>query len=122
MKNRSAIINLTDENFESKVIGSKILFMVSLRAEWYGSCHIMSPVIEELALKFNGQVKIGILDVEKNTKIPTRYGIHTVPALLLFYNGEIVEQIFGAISRKELSEKIIALLQQEFGGNNEHKR
>lgn len=111
MKNKSNTIKLTDKNFENEVLGSKELFMVNLRAEWSGPCHIMTPVLEELALKFQGQVKMGELDVETNTNIPARYGIHTVPVLLFFNDGEIVAQIFGAVSRKELSRKIVALLQ-----------
>jgi len=84
--------------------------MVNLRAEWSGPCHIMTPVVDELALKFEGQVKMGALDVDDNTKVPARFGIHTVPVLLFFYDGELVEQIFGAISRKELSDRIVSLL------------
>ncbi len=110
MKKKSNTITLTDKNFESEVLGSQELFMVNLRAEWSGPCHIMAPVLEELALKFQGQVRMGELNVDKNTKVPARYGIHTVPVLLFFSDGKIVAQIFGAISRQELSAKIIALL------------
>ena len=113
MRDNSITITVTDENFECEVLGSKIPFIVNLRAEWSGPCHIMTPVIEELALKFEGQVKIGDLDVDNNTKVPDRYGIRRVPFILFFDDGKIVEQIFGAVSRRELSEKIISLLQKK---------
>lgn len=115
MRNKSITITVTDENFENEVLGSKIPFIVNFRAEWSGPCHIMTPVIEELALKFVGQVKIGDLDVDNNTKVPERYGIRKVPFILFFDDGKIVEQIFGAVSKRELNEKIISLLQKKLG-------
>jgi thioredoxin 1 len=112
MEKKSIVINLNDENFEKEVIRSKVLFMVNFGAEWSGLFHIMTPVIEALAIKFKGQVKMGNLDIDNNTKISARYGIISVPLLLFFEDGEIVQQIFGAISRKELSEKISSLLKK----------
>lgn len=112
MEKKSTIINLNDENFEKEVLRSKVLFMVNFGAEWSGPFHIMTPVIEALAIKFKGLVKMGSLDVDNNTKTSVRYDIISVPVLLFFEDGEIVQQIFGAISRKELSEKIISLLKK----------
>ncbi len=113
MEKKSTIINLNDENFEKEVLRSKVLFMVNFGAEWCGPLHIMTPVIEALAIKFEGLVKMGSLDVDNNTKTSARYGVISVPVLLFFDDGEIVRQIFGEISRKELSEKIISLLKNK---------
>jgi len=112
MEEKSTIIDLNDENFEKEVLRSKVLFMVNFGAEWSGAFHIMTPVIEALAIKFKGLVKMGNLYVDNNTKTSARYGIISVPVLLFFEDGEIVQQIFGAISIKELCEKIILLLKE----------
>ncbi len=85
--------------------------MVNFRAEWCGSCHIMAPVIKDLIKEFEGRITVGNLDVDENAGILARYGIRTVPCLLFFKQGELVGQIVGAVSKKELAEKIAELLQ-----------
>lgn len=104
-------ITLDEESFERELLATKGLFVVEFRAEWCGSCHIMAPVIKDLAKEFEGRIKVGSLDVDENPGISARHGIRTVPCLLFFIKGELVGQIVGAVSKKELAEKIAELLQ-----------
>lgn len=104
------IVTLTDNNFEGNVLRSDQLFVVNFWAEWVGSCHIITPVIEEVASKFNDQIKLGRLNIDENQKTAAEYGINSVPTILFFKNGEVIKQHTGIISKKDFSKEIAALL------------
>ena len=98
-------VHLTDATFESEVIKSEIPVLVDFWAPWCGPCQMIAPVIEELAAEFQGKVKIAKMNTDENFTA-TRYGIMSIPTLLLFKEGQVVDQIMGAVSKRMISEKL----------------
>ncbi len=110
MSDQSKYLTLTDKSFQSEVLDSKDTVLVDFWAEWCGPCHIVAPVIEELAQEFEGRAKIGKLNVDKNSVTAANYQIQSIPTLLIFRNGEVVDKIIGAHPKAVLSEKLSAVL------------
>jgi len=102
------LIEITDSNFKEEVLGSDLPVLVDFWATWCGPCKIISPIIEELAKEYNGKFKIGKLNVDENPKIATQYGIMSIPTLIFFKNGKVMEQAVGALTKAELSKRIKA--------------
>ena len=84
--------------------------MVEIRAEWCGSCHIMAPVIEKLALEFNGKIKFIKMDIETKEQAAREYGITELPILLFFREGNLVDHLIGIAPRAAIAEKLNMLL------------
>ena len=99
-------ITLTDDNFDAEVISSDLPVLVDFWAEWCGPCKMIAPSIEELAGEFEGRAKIGKLDVDSNQVIAGKYGIRSIPSLLIFKDGEVAEQIVGAVPKNQLQSKL----------------
>ena len=95
-------MEVTDEQFEQEVLKADLPVMVDFWAEWCGPCKIVSPIVEELAEEYSGKVKFVKLDTEENFDTPDRYGIRSLPTLMIFKGGEQVDQIFGARPKAEL--------------------
>jgi thioredoxin 1 len=100
------ITELTDENFKSEIMDTSLPALVDFWAVWCGPCRAIAPVVEELAVQYQGQLKIGKLNVDENPKTPGQYGIRAIPTLILFKNGAVVEQITGAVSKSTLDTAI----------------
>ncbi len=94
--------HFTDENFDAEVIGSSVPALVDFWAEWCGPCKIVGPIIERLAGKFDGKVRIGKLNVDENPVTAARFGIRGIPSLLLFKDGKVVNQVVGIRTQTEL--------------------
>lgn len=92
----SNLVVITDENFEQEVLQSEIPVLIDLWAEWCGPCHMVAPIVEQLAAEYNGKLKVGKLDVDTSPMIPGSYGVQGIPTLLLFKNGQEVGRIVGA--------------------------
>lgn len=99
-------VELTDENFDQEVINSDIPVMVDFWAEWCAPCRAIAPAVEELADEYQGQAKIGKLDVDHNQQVAMKFGIRSIPTLLIFKNGEVAEQIIGAVPKAQLEGKL----------------
>ncbi len=110
MADRTDWIILDDDNFEAEVQGLTGLVMVVFWSDQRGSCHIMAPVVERVASAFAGRVQVGRLDIDDHLTVPRRYGIHTVPTLVFFAQGQVIDQIHGMISTRELTAKLQVLL------------
>jgi thioredoxin 1 len=104
-------ITLTDENF-AEVLQEREPVVVVFSVEWCGSCHMMAPVIEELASDYEGQVKVGKVDIDHNPRIVAQYGIHSTPTLLFFRNGQRVDHVVGMVPKQVLGRKLHSLLQK----------
>ncbi len=92
----------TVDNWESEVLKSENIVLVDFWAPWCGPCRMIAPIVEELAGEFAGKVVIGKLNVDEQGEIGTKYGIMSIPSLLLFKNGEIVEKIVGFRAKQDL--------------------
>ncbi len=92
----------TDENFEAEVLRSKEPVLVDFWATWCPPCRMIAPFIEAAADQFAGRVRVGKLDVDQNPKVADRYGITGIPTLLLFKDGQVVEQRVGALPQAEI--------------------
>src|SRR5690554_5234796 len=105
-------VELTDSNFDNEVLTSDTPVLVDFWAEWCGPCRMIGPVVEELASDYAGKVKVGKVDVDSNPEVSVKYGIRSIPALLIFKNGEVVDQIIGAVPNSHLTKQLEAQLGQ----------
>ena len=100
----------TDSNFESEVINSDLPVLIDLYADWCGPCKMIAPIVEQLANEYAGKVKIGKLDVDKNGVTAQRYRVMSIPTLLVFKGGKVVDTIVGAVPKSHLEAKLKAVL------------
>lgn len=94
----------TDANFQSEVLDSEQPVLVDFWAPWCGPCRFVGPTIDELAAQFEGRVKVGKLNVDENQEAAGRFGIHSIPAVLLFKDGEVVEKLIGVQPKQRYEE------------------
>jgi thioredoxin 1 len=97
---------LTDQNFEEEVLKSNLPVLVDFYADWCFPCKIVGPVVEEVTKEYAGRIKIGKMDVDQNPKMAEKYEILSIPTLMIFKDGKIIEQIIGVKSKEEL-ERVI---------------
>lgn len=96
----------TDQNFEDEVIKSDIPALVDFWAPWCAPCRIVSPIIEELAKEYEGKLKVGKVNVDENPNSASRFGIMSIPSVLVFKNGEPVKTMIGAQSKESFKKGI----------------
>ncbi|MCA6073686.1 thioredoxin [Fulvivirga sedimenti] len=102
-------LEITDANFE-EIIKSDKPVLVDFWAEWCGPCKMIGPVVEELANDYDGRAVIGKVNVDENPNVSVKFGIRSIPTLLVFKNGEIVDKQIGAVPKGVLSQKLDAQL------------
>lgn len=100
-------MELTETNFEKEVLKSDLPVLIDFWAVWCGPCKVIAPVVEELANEYEGKLKIGKVDVDSNQQIAMQYGIRSIPTLLIFKSGKVVDQIIGAAPKKVLVDKLL---------------
>jgi thioredoxin 1 len=100
------LVEFTDNNFEAEALKANKPVLVDFWAPWCGPCRMVGPIIEELAGSYSGQVKVGKLNTDDNPNVASRYGIMSIPTILLFKNGEIVDRIVGAVPKKDFEEML----------------
>jgi len=104
-------IVLEDSNFEKDVLQAKTPVLVDFWAQWCGPCRMVAPVVEELAQEYEGRVSFGKVDVDRNPKIASQYGIMSIPTLLVFKDGKPITNIVGFRPKAELKQSLDAVLE-----------
>lgn len=102
-------ITITDDNFEAEVINSELPVLIDFWAAWCGPCKMIAPIVEELAVEYDGKVKIGKLDVDDNQQTAIKYGVRSIPTVLLLKDGEVKDTIIGAVPKTVFIEKLNSL-------------
>lgn len=98
---------LNDQNFEAEVLKSDVPVLVDFWAPWCGPCKILGPIVEELAKDMEGKpVKVAKMNVDESQEIPQKYGIMSIPTLMIFKGGEVVDQMVGVTPKDTLAEKL----------------
>ena len=102
----SNIVEVVDSVFDKEVMESEIPVLVDFWAPWCGPCRALSPVIEEISNDYEGSVKVGKVNVDENPQTTMKFSIRSIPTLIVFKNGEVAEQIVGAVPKSEI-EKVL---------------
>jgi thioredoxin 1 len=104
------LVEITDDNFETEVINSDKPVLIDFWAVWCGPCKLIAPIVEELATEYDGKVKIGKLDVDSNQQTSIKFGVRSIPTLLLFKDGKLKETIIGAVPKKNIVDKLNSVI------------
>ena len=97
-----AEVTITNANFEEEVIKSEIPVLVDFWATWCGPCRMVGPVVSEIAEEFEGKVKVGKVNVDEEDELAERFGVQSIPTIILFKNGEEADRSVGVISKEEI--------------------
>lgn len=103
-------IELTDSNFQDTIknAGEDTPVLVDFWAAWCGPCRLVGPIVEELAGEYEGKAVVGKVDVDTNPNVSMQFGIRSIPSLLIFKNGELVDTVIGAVPKVELKKRLDA--------------
>jgi len=103
-------LEITDANYEELVMQSTQPVVVDFWAEWCGPCKMIGPVIDEMATEYEGRAVVGKVNVDNNAEFSAKYGVRSIPTVLFFQNGVVVDRSVGAVPKSTLDEKLNALL------------
>ncbi len=106
MADSNNITTVTDANFQSEIANNDGLSMVDFWASWCGPCRLIAPFVEQLADEYAGKVKVAKLDVDANQRTAAQFGVRSIPTVLFFKNGQVVDQVVGAVPKPALDRKI----------------
>ncbi len=96
------VVTLTDANFEQEVINSSNPVLVDFWAEWCGPCKMIAPLLDELATEYDGRVKVAKVNIDDHQNLAAQFRVSAIPTLLIFKNGQVIDQLVGAKSKRDL--------------------
>lgn len=100
------IVELTDDNFEAEVLKSDVPTLVDFWAVWCGPCRQIAPTVDAMADEYKGKLKVGKMDIDHHQITPQRFGVRSIPTLLVFKGGQVVGQVIGAVPRSKLEAEV----------------
>jgi thioredoxin 1 len=100
------VVNLQDSTFDAEVLKSDVPVLVDFWAAWCGPCKAIAPAVDDLAREYKGKLKVAKLDIDSHQAVPQQFGIRSIPTLLLFKGGRVVDTIVGAVPKSKLVESI----------------
>jgi thioredoxin 1 len=104
-----ATVHLTEQNFDEALAANQSVMMVDFWAEWCGPCKAIAPVLEDLARESGGAITLAKVNVDENPSLAARYGIRSIPTILLVKQGKVADQVIGAVPKAQLKKKLDAL-------------
>jgi thioredoxin 1 len=102
----NSIVEVNDSNFDQDVLKSDKLVLIDFWAAWCGPCRALAPIVDELAVAYEGKVKVAKMDVDRNAATPMRYGVRGIPTLLVFKGGQVKEQIVGYVAKEQIQKAL----------------
>jgi thioredoxin 1 len=106
----SRAVEATDANFNDLINSDKPV-LVDFWAEWCGPCRMIGPVVEQLAGEYEGKAVIAKMDVDQNAQVPAKFGIRSIPTLMVFKNGQLVDKVIGTVGKNVLEQKLQAAME-----------
>jgi len=97
------MVHVTDESFDTEVIGSETPVLVDFWADWCGPCKMIAPILDEISEEYDGRVRVAKLNIDENPNTPPKYGIRGIPTLMLFKGGNVEATKVGAVSKSQLT-------------------
>jgi len=104
-----ATVHLTEQNFDEALAANQSVMMVDFWAEWCGPCRAIAPVLEDLARESGGAITLAKVNVDENPSLAARYGIRSIPTILIVKQGKVADQVIGAVPKAQLKKKLDAL-------------
>lgn len=106
MAENGKTVTITDDNFASEIEGVEGLALVDFWAAWCGPCRMVAPIVEQLATDYQGKLKVGKLDVDSNIQTASRFNVRSIPSILFFKDGKLVDTVVGAVPKPVLERKL----------------
>ena len=106
MAENGKTVTITDDNFANEIEGTDGLALVDFWAAWCGPCRMVAPIVEQLASDYEGKLKVGKLDVDSNLRTASRFNVRSIPSILFFKDGKLVDTVVGAVPKPVLERKL----------------